>query len=316
MTSSAASAWPDLSDLDLRPTMEALHLWCQVVGKIRLMTTPWMNHSWHVPLYLSVRGLSTGLMPAGRRALTIELDLVGDALTIRDTEAQEQVIPLRPQSVAAFYAAVMSALRSLGIEVRVDAMPCELPEAIPFHRDSQIRNYDGHVARTYWRALLQVQRVFELFRTRFVGKCSPIHLFWGSFDLAVTRFSGRAAPPHPGGAPNLPDSVARDAYNQEVSSAGFWPGSGAVKSPSFYSYAYPGPAGFAQVVPRPAAARFDAGFGEFLLAYDDVRASADPDEALLEFLQSTYEAAADLGHWNRAVLERSTGPIGHPPEGA
>src|SRR5258706_9845758 len=310
-----SNGWPDLSRLDLQPMTEALHLWSQVVGKIRLSLTPWTNHSWHVPLYVSARGLSTGLIPIGPRAFEIAFDLIGDSLIIRDTEGAEKRVALVSQSVAAFYANTMLALNALDIDVRVNPMPCELPEAVPFHDDNVVRAYDGEVARTYWHALVQTHRVFQIFRTRFVGKCSPIHLFWGSFDLAVTRFSGRKAPPHPGGAPHMPDTVARDAYNQEVSSAGFWPGSGNIKAPSYYSYAYPAPEGFADMRVQPGAAGFNAEMGDFLMPPEAVRASADPDATLLAFLQSTYEAAANLAHWDRAFLEGPTGPIGRPPAG-
>ena len=310
-----SDGWPDLSRLDLPPVAEALHLWCQIAGKVRLALTPWTNHSWHVPLYASVRGLTTGLIAAGPRAFEMEFDLIDDALVIRDTNAQERRVALAPQSVARFYAHTMAALSELGIDVQIDPMPCELPDATPFHSDIIVRAYDGQTARTYWRALMQSQRVFQIFRTRFVGKCSPIHLFWGSFDLAVTRFSGRKAPPHPGGAPHMPDAVARDAYSQEVSSAGFWPGSGTVTAPSYYSYAYPAPKGFAQAQVQPDAARFDVELGEFLMPYEAVRTSADPDVTLLAFLQSSYEAAANLAQWNRQFLEGPTGPVGYPPTG-
>jgi hypothetical protein len=313
MSGTPENAWPDLSGLTLQPTMEALHLWSQVAGKIKLMTTPWLNHSWHVPLYVTARGLSTGLMSTPARSFEIEFDLLSDRMIVRDTDGREQSVALQPQSVADFHAAAMRALSALNLEVEIDCMPCELDGAVPFHQDDAMRQYDGNVARAYWRALLQIQRVFHLFRTRFVGKCSPIHLFWGSFDLALTRFSGRAAPPHPGGAVHMSDAVAREAYSQEVSSAGFWPGGGPVKAPSFYSYSYPTPSGFGAVGVAPAAAYFDAAMGEFLLPYDAVSTSADPDEALLSFLQSTYEAAANLGQWDRATLEGPAGPIGSPP---
>jgi hypothetical protein len=302
-----------LSQINLQPTTEALHLWCQVVGKIRLSLTPWTNHSWHVPLHISARGLSTGLISTGLRAFEIEFDFIGDALTIRDTNGRQKHVALTQQSVATFYANTLQALDALGIAVQIDPMPCELPQAVPFHIDDAVRAYNGETARTYWLALVQTHRVFHIFRTRFVGKCSPIHMFWGGFDLAVTRFSGREAPPHPGGVPHMPDSVARDAYNQEVSSAGFWPGSGAVKAPSYYSYAYPAPKGFADVRPQPDAAGYDAELGEFLMPYEAVRTSADPDATLLTFLQSTYEAAANLARWDRQFLEGPTGPIGRPP---
>jgi len=311
-----SNQWPDLSRLELQPTTEALHLWSQIVGKIRLSLTPWVNHSWHVPLYVSAHGLSTGLIPAGPRGFDMEFDLIGDALIIRDTGGGQKHVALTKQSVAAFYANTVQALEDLGIAVHLDPMPCELPEAVPFHSDDVVRAYDGETARSYWHALVQTQRVFHIFRTRFVGKCSPIHVFWGSFDLAVTRFSGRKAPPHPGGVPHLPDAVARDAYNQEVSCAGFWPGSGNVKSPSYYSYAYPALDGFAEARVQPDAAGYDAELGEFLMPYEAVRTSADPDATLLAFLQSSYEAAANLAHWDRQLLEGPTGPIGHPPAGA
>jgi hypothetical protein len=310
------NGWPDLSQLDLQPVTEALHLWSQVVGKVRLALTPWTNHSWHVPLYVSARGLSTGPIPVGPRAFEMEFDLIGDNLVIQDTSGQERRVALAPQSVADFYAHVMQALHEMGIDVRLDPMPCELPEAVPFHSDVAVRAYDGETARAYWQALVQTHRVFQVFRTRFLGKCSPIHLFWGSFDLAVTRFSGRKAPPHPGGAPHLPDAVMRDAYNQEVSSAGFWPGGGTVTAPSYYSYTYPQPKGFAEARVQPDAAAFNAELGEFLMPYEAVRTSADPDATLLAFLQTTYEAAANLAHWDRPFLEGPTGPIGHPPAGA
>ena len=313
MTTADARGWPDLSGLDLQPTTDALHLWSQVVGKIRLMLTPWVNHSWHVPLYISAAGLTTGLIPAGERAFEIEFNLLADLLTIRASDGQMRQVALKPQSVASFYAETMRALDALGLHVELDPMPCELAKALPFHEDAAVRAYDGDVARSYWRALVQAQRVFQLFRTRFTGKCSPIHLFWGSFDLAVTRFSGRAAPPHPGGAPYLSDAVAREAYSQEVSSAGFWPGGGKVKGATFYSYAYPAPSGFGDAAIKPAAAYFDAEMGEFFLSYDAVRGSHDPDADLISFLQSTYEAAANLAHWDRERLEGPTGELGHPP---
>ncbi|WP_240320790.1 DUF5996 family protein [Sphingomonas crusticola] len=308
--------WPDLSSLDLAPTIEALHLWSQVVGKVRLRMTPWENHAWHVPLYLSARGLTTGLIPADGRSFTIEFDFIASRLELRASDGAHADVALRAQSVRDFHEATMAALAEIGIAVRIDRMPSEIPDAVPFHKDTRPRAYDPDVAATYWRALVEIGRVFQIFRTRFVGKCSPIHLFWGAFDLAVTRFSGRAAPPHPGGAPNMPDAVAREAYCREVSSAGFWPGLEIAAGPSFYSYAYPAPAGFAQAPVRPSAATFDAALGEFLLPYAAVIASGDPDAALLEFLESTYEAAANLAGWDRAHLERSSGPLGHPPLGS
>ncbi len=310
-----SNAWPNLLRLDLQPTIEALHLWCQVIGKVRLALTPWTNHSWHVPLYLSARGLTTSLIPTGSRAFEIDFDLINDTLSIRDTEGQAQRVALEPQSVATFYANTVKALASMGMRIQLHPMPRELPNAVPFHDDHAARAYDGESARAYWRALVQTHRVFQSFRTRFVGKCSPIQLFWGSFDLAVTRFSGRRAPPHPGGAPNTPDAVMRDAYNQEVSSAGFWPGGGGGDGPSYYSYAYPAPQDFGIARVQPAAANFNLQLGEFLMPYEAVRTSTDPDVTLLTFLQDTYEAAANLAKWDRQYLERLPGPIGHPPAG-
>lgn len=308
-------SWPDLSTIDLQPTLETLHLWSQVAGKIRMMLTPWENHSWHVTLYPTARGLGTGIIPGGQISFAIEFDLLADALVVRATDGREARVKLVGQSNAAFHDAVLGAVRSLGVEVCIDPVPCEIPGAIALDEDHAERRYDGDVARAYWRALIEIERVFQLFRTRFVGKCSPIHLFWGAFDLAVTRFSGRAAPRHPGGAPHMPNSVAREAYCQEVSSAGFWPGDPSTGGPSFYSYAYPAPAGFADAAVGPAAARFEPALGEYLLPYSAIVAAADPDAALLDFLQSSYDAAADLGKWDRASLERADGPLGHPPSG-
>jgi hypothetical protein len=307
------NAWPRLGGLDVRATTDSLHLFSQVVGKIRLMTTPWINHSWHVPLYLSARGLTTGLIITDRGALEIEFDFLVDKVVLRNSEGRDLRIALSGQSVASFYAATIAALGTLGHGVTINPVPCELPECIAFPEDHAPRVYDGETARAYWRALLQVQRVFQVFRSRFIGKASPIHLFWGGFDLAVTRFSGRPAPQHPGGVPYLSDAVTREAYSHEVSSAGFWPGGGAVTSPSFYSYAYPAPPGFSGATVAPEQAYFDETLGEFLLPYDAVQASDDPDVTLLRFLQSTYDAAATRAHWDRAALERPSGPIGKPP---
>ena len=310
-TAASNNPWPDLAAFDLRPTTDALHLWSQVVGKVRLMLTPWINHSWQATFYLSVRGLTTGPIYAGGRAFEIEFDLLSNVLRIETAEGEAKRVNLEAESVAAFYQATMSALAELGLTVNVHPMPCEIQDAVAFHEDHARRVYDPDAARAYWRAMLQVQRVFLLFRSRFSGKCSPIHLFWGSFDLAVTRFSGRDAPPHPGGMPHVPDAVAREAYCREVSSAGFWPG---IDHPAFYSYAYPAPDGFNLAKVEPAAATFDTQLGEFLLPYEAVRASADPDAALLAFLQSTYEAAANLAGWQRTHLERSQGRLGQLPE--
>jgi hypothetical protein len=307
-------AWPDLANLDLLPTTDALHLWSQAVGKVRLMLTPWINHSWHATFYLSARGLTTGPIHAGARAFEMEFDLFDDVLRIDVTDGQTRRVRLEPQSVAAFYSAMLHALAQLELTVDILPMPCEIPGAIAFTDDHASRPYDGDTARAYWRAMLQAHRVMQMFRSRFIGKSSPIHLFWGSFDLAVTRFSGREAPPHTGGMPHVPNAVAREAYSREVSSAGFWPGGD--RGPSFYSYAYPMPADFSVAKVEPAAAHFDAQLGEFILSYEAVQASAHPDTDLLRFLQTTYEAAADLAHWERTRLERPQGFYGRPPDGA
>jgi hypothetical protein len=306
------SAWPELSYASLAPTAETLQLWSQVVGKVRLARTPWINHAWQVTLHLSARGLATPLIPADGVSFALEFDFVGHALVIRVTDGQERQIPLRPGSVAGFYAAVMGQLSSLGVAARIDPRPNEMAQAIPFPDDVAPRPYDSDQAARLWRALVQIERVFTRFRSGFLGKTSPIHFFWGSFDLAVTRFSGRPAPRHPGGVPNLPDAITREAYSHEVSSAGFWPGGGGVETPSFYSYAYPTPAGFAEAVVSPEAAHFEPKLGEFLLPYDAVRTASDPDAALLAFLRSTYDAAARLGGWERAALECEEGEPGVP----
>ncbi|MGZ3280938.1 MAG: DUF5996 family protein [Caulobacteraceae bacterium] len=308
------AAWPALSYARLRPTVETLHLWSQIVGKVAVARSPWLNHSWHLTLRLSARGLATPLIPAGAVSLQLEFDFVAHDLVLRCTDGGERRVPLRPGTVAGVYAQVMDALAALGAPTRIVASPNELPDPTPFPKDHERRAYEPDVARDFWRALVQIERVFGRFRTRFVGKTSPIHFFWGSADLAVTRFSGRRAPPHPGGIPNLPDAVTREAYSHEVSSAGFWAGDPGTPEPSFYAYAYPSPAGFADAPVSPPAARFDARLGEFILPYEAVRGAADPDEALLAFLQTTYEAAADLAGWDRSALDREEGQIGRPPE--
>jgi hypothetical protein len=308
----ADNGWPKLEFAALHPTAETLRLFTQVVGKVRLARTPWVNHAWHVTLYVSARGLTTSLIPNGASGLELEFDFIASSLVVRTSNGDERRLPLAPGSVAHFYAAVMDALAAVGAPTTIDEMPNERPDAIPFSRDVAARPYDPGVALAFWRALVQVERVFLRFRSRFLGKVSPIHFFWGSFDLAVTRFSGRRAPLHPGGIPYLSDAVTREAYSHEVSSAGFWPGGGGVDEPSFYAYAYPVPEGFAAATVAPAAARFDIPLGEFLLPYEAVRTAPDPDAVLLAFLQSTYEAAADRAGWDRAALECGEGRIGIP----
>ena len=307
------AAWPVLSFATLGPTAETLQLWAQIVGKIALARTPWVNHSWHVTLRVSARGLATTLIPNGDAAFQLEFDFLDHQLVVRTTAGHERRVALVGETVAGFYAGAMDALDGVGAATRIVARPNEVAEPVPFADDHAPRTYDPAVARDFWRALVQIQRVFGRFRSRFIGKTSPIHFFWGAADLALTRFSGRRAPLHPGGVPNLPDTVTREAYSHEVSSAGFWPGDPRSPEPSFYAYAYPGPAGFADWPVAPAGARFDAALAEFLLPYELVRTAADPDAALMAFLQSTYEAAADLGGWDRAALDREEGEVGRPP---
>lgn len=303
-------AWPDLPLSAWRETCATLHLWMQIVGKIRLSQTPWLNHSWHVALYVTARGLTTSPIPHGERAFQIDFDFIDHALRIASSDGSQRRIPLRAQSVADFHAAVMAALAELRTPVRIDEIPNELPDPIPFSQDRTHAAYDPDYAARFWRVLAQTHRVLQIFRSGFVGKCSPVHFFWGSFDLAVTRFSGRLAPPHPGGVPHLPDEVARDAYSHEVSSAGFWPGGGLIDYPAFYSYAYPEPEGFRRAAVRPSAAFFSDELKEFVLPYDAVRGAPDSDATLLDFLQTSYEAAAIKADWDRAALERPFGKAG------
>lgn len=304
--------WPELPYTTWKDTCITLQLWTQIVGKIRLVQTPWLNHSWHTTLYLTARGFTTSPIPYKQRLFQIDFDFIDHALLIQVDGGSKRALPLKAQSVAAFEAAVFAALNELGIEVTIDRYPNEIPERIPFHDDTVHASYDSEYAQRFWRALLQTDRVFKHFRTGFLGKSSPVHFFWGSFDLAVTRFSGRRAPTHPGGVPNLSDAVTREAYSHEVSSAGFWPGGGPVDYAAFYSYAYPTPAEFSNQPVKPAEAFFHPEAGEFILPYDTVRMAADPDRTLLDFLQSTYEAAANTGDWDREKLECARGLPGKP----
>jgi hypothetical protein len=308
----ATNAWPELPYARLGPTAETLRLWSQIVGKVRLARTPWLNHSWHVTLRVSARGLVTPLIPNGAEGLQLEFDFIDHALVLRATDGGEQRVALAPGTVADFYAEVLDKLGGLGATTHIVGAPNEVADATPFAVDHAPRAYDPAIARDLWRALVRIEQVFARFRSRFLGKTSPIHFFWGSADFAVTRFSGRRAPLHPGGVPHLPDAVTREAYSHEVSSAGFWPGDAQTPEPSFYSYAYPTPAGFSEAAVAPAGARFDTTLGEFVLPYRLVREAVDPDAALLAFLQTTYDAAADLGGWDRAALECAEGRIGHP----
>ena len=299
-------SWPVLTLSEWADTRDTLHMWTQIVGKVRLACEPMINHWWQITLYPSARGLTTSMMPVGTRGLEIEFDFVDHDLVLRTTDGQWRRVKLEPRTVADFYAATMRALTELDVPVSIHSRPVEVETAIPFPDDEQHRSYDGDAARRFWLALVHSTRVMTEFRARFIGKVSPVHYFWGGADLAVSRFSGRTAPKHPGGVPNCPDWVQVLAYSHEVSSCGFWP-NGADEG-AFYSYAYPTPDGFADAAVEPAAAYFDNALGEFILPYRDVRTAADPDATLLAFLQSTYEAAADLARWPRAELETPPRP--------
>lgn len=296
--------WPSLALESWSDTCATLHMWTQIVGKIRLAQGPWINHSWGVTLYVTCRGLTTSPIPYGLRTFQIDFDFLNHHLTIESSDGRTTELPLRPQSVAAFYHRLMEEMGRLDLHVAIHKKPNEVSKPIRFDQDETHRAYDPDHANRFWRILVQADRVLKEFRGRFIGKCSPVHLFWGALDLAVTRFSGRSAPPHPGGIPNLPDAVTREAYSQEVSSCGFWPGGGAIPYPAFYSYAYPEPPGFAEFAIQPAAAFYSADFREFILPYETVRQSESPDQTVLEFLQTTYAAAANLAKWNRPALER------------
>ena len=286
-------------------------MWTQIVGKIRLVLSPWTNHSWHVTLYVTSRGLTTSPIPSRFiRHSKYCFDFIDHQLRIHKSDGARRTIALRPQSVAEFYRDVMKTLSDLELPVTINTMPNEIENPIPFDQDEEHRSYDREYANRFWRVLVQSDRVFKEFRSRFCGKCSPVHFFWGSFDLAVTRFSGRPAPPHPGGVPHLPDEITREAYSQEVSSLGFWPGNAAAPTPLFYSYAYPEPPGFAQAKIRPDAAFYEAKLREFILPYDAVRTAEKPDEVLLDFAQSAYDAASKLGKWDRDALEEKK-PVLH-----
>src|SRR5216684_9249612 len=310
MNSASQARWPELPTAAWRETCATLHLWTQIIGKIRLVRSPWLNHSWHIALYVTARGLTTSPISDGASAFQIDLDFIDHALRVSTSDGAQRQFALAGQSVASFHAAILAALAELGIHIAIDEMPSELPEPIRFSDDNQHASYDPNAVRRFLQILVNVDRVFKQFRTGFLGKASPVHFFWGSFDLTVTRFSGRRAPRHPGGVPHLSDDVACEAYSHEESSAGFWPGSGAIDYPAFYSYAYPEPAGYRATRVRPDAAFFSEALGEFILPYDAVRTAAQPDQALLEFLQSTYEAAADTAKWDREALECAPGQPG------
>ncbi|HZT61178.1 MAG TPA: DUF5996 family protein [Pyrinomonadaceae bacterium] len=296
----ARELWPSLPLEEWKDTYATLHMWTQIVGKIRLTQTPLVNHWWNVPLYLTPRGLTTTAMPHGARSFEIDFDFIAHRLDINTSDDESRSLALRPRSVADFYRELMATLRELKLEVSIHARPDEVADPVPFDEDETHASYDADYANRWWRIMLQSDRVFKEFRSGFVGKCSPVHFFWGSFDLAVTRFSGRRAPEREGA-----DAITREAYSHEVISHGFWPGSGNVSEPAFYSYTAPEPAGLPEAKIRPAEAFYNAGTSGFILPYEAVRRSHDPDRVLTEFLQSTYEAGATLANWDRAALERA-----------
>lgn len=291
--------WPELPLDAWQPTYQTLHMWTQVVGKVRLALSPQVNHWWEVPLYVNARGLTTSPIPYGNGIFEVQFDFLEHTLAIQDSWGSSKNLALKAQTVADFYAEFMSALRSLGIEVKIWTMPVEVPNPVRFETDTQHASYDPEYVHRFWRILILSDSIFAEFRARFIGKNSPVHFFWGSFDLAVTRFSGRRAPERP-----QADAITREAYSHEVISAGFWPGGGDIKGPAFYAYAAPEPAGYADQTVNPSAAYYHPGMKEFVLMYDDVRRSASPRQDLLDFLQSTYEAGAKLAHWDRQALER------------
>ncbi|SCY02659.1 hypothetical protein SAMN05216420_10248 [Nitrosospira sp. Nl5] len=296
--------WPRLPPLEeWQQTCDTLHMWAQVVGKIRLTLSPDINHSWGSTLYVTTRGLTTSPIPYGMLTFAIDFDFIAHTLNITTSRGTSCSFALEPMPVSGFYRKIMQALRELGIEIRIFARPVEVEVAIPFEKDDQHASYDADAAFRFWHALVQADRVFKEFRAHFIGKVSPVHFFWGAFDLAVTRFSGRTAPKHPGGAPNVAPRIMEEAYSHEVSSAGFWPGAGLGEA-AFYSYAYPSPTGFDKYPVQPEAAYFHAGLGEFILPYEAVRIADNPPHTLLQFLQSTYEAAATLATWDRPALEQ------------
>ena len=303
------SHWPALPYAAWRDTLATLQLWLQIAGKIRLVQTPWVNHGWQVPLYVTSRGLTTSPIPVGDEILELEFDFIGHVLSMRTSRGGEAQIALEPQTVADFYSRVLDQLGRFGMTVKIWQMPNEFPDPIRFSEDRTHASYDKDAVHEFWRALIQADRLLKLFRSGFLGKVSPVHFFWGSFDLAVTRFSGRRAPLHPGGIPGLPDAVTREAYSHEVSSAGFWPGNDLFPHAAFYAYAWPEPPGFRDAR-APDGARFEPALGEFILPYDTLRAAPDPDRLLLDFLAVTYAAAADNGKWDRAALECEIGAPG------
>jgi hypothetical protein len=295
--------WPELKFENLKETITTVQLWTQIVGKIRLVKTPWLNHSWHVTLYISPRGLTTGSIPFADGVFQIDFDFIAHQVMIQSSTDKQQRIDLFPRTVASFYKELFDKLALMGIHADIYAKPNELAIAIPFEKDGLHYHYDKEQIHLYWQALVRIETVFTRFRAKFNGKCSPVHLFWGGFDLAVTRFSGRKAPKHPGGVPNMPLDVMQEAYSHEVSSGGFWAGNDSFPHPAFYSYCYPTPESYKDQPIAPEQAFYSQELGEFLLRYEDVRNAPDPASSLMEFLQSTYAAAANTGNWDRTSLE-------------
>lgn len=308
-----AELWPALPYEAWKETLTTLHMWLQIVGKIRVALAPWVNHQWHVTLHVTSRGLTSRPVPCEGGTFQIDLDLLDHHLRISKWDGRESRMMLRPRSVADFYHALMGELKQMGIEVTIHGSPNEVPDPIPFQENERNGEYEREYVERFFRALSSSARVFEDFRGGFIGKCSPVHFFWGAMDLAVTRFSGRRAPEHPGGVPNLPDWVTREAYSHEVSSAGFWPGGEATPYPLFYSYAYPSPEGYADASVRPRGAKWDSDLAEFVLPYDEVRRASSPEDKLMEFLTSAYEVAASVGEWDRRSVEWR--PDERPPVG-
>ncbi len=304
MSSKQSTSWPELNFTEIQPTLETLHQWIQIVGKVRLRTMPWQNHSWHTALYITPKGFSTQAISYQEQTFQLDFDFKNHELLIQSSEAETQTIELRPRTVADFYTELFEKLSSIGIDVKIHNAPNEMDPAIPFAENTVNKSYDPTAANAIWKAMLKVNGVFNKFRSEFIGKCSPVHLFWGAFDLAVTRFSGNPAPLHPGGMPNMPVGVMQEAYSQEVSSAGFWPGSKDSPMPVFYAYAYPSDSKFGEQKVAPSEAFYSPEMGEFFLKYEDVQKSDNPEKMLFDFLQSTYEAAVSISNWNRTKLEK------------
>lgn len=298
------STWPALSYPEAKATYETIHLWTQILGKIKLAKMPWVNHSWHVTLLVTPTGLTTSSITDGHNHFQIDLDLTDHKLKIRNQLGQHRQFLLAGNTVAEFYKKIFQALEELNIKVKINPMPCELEDPIPLDKDSTHGTYNAEHATALLRAMLHAQHVLSQFRAEFNGKCSPVHFFWGAADLAVTRFSGRTAPKHPGGVPNLPDWVAQEAYSHEVSSCGFWPGNETLPYPAFYAYSYPEPEGYAEAAVAPTEAFYHPELREFILPYEVVQQADDPEQVLLQFLHSTYNAAADLAHWDREAVEK------------